>query len=352
MTVAFDPSTDFETVADGLQAVTLRPQNNPNTPLLNERFSHPAALALWTTIAGTPSLDEGMAYLPGSNATRIGREVLGVAGVTYEAEVLGFTTVAALDTFTLNVGTTQWSSNLVATTWANTRSRRFRTTFVGVSGTEYLSIGGSPTTADWRIDDVLIRATADVAITSALRRDVSIREVTASNGLYEVGDVAWHLPKAQAATPPEMGDLIIDANADEWIVLEVQWQTLHNRWRCVSRRLRVIAATDTYIQIYRHSPTAKSSDHADALEWSSSYILAHAVRAAIHELDAGNEMTEDTNYFAKAYEFACEIPVPVDPRCRVVDTLGNSYAVTGFRNPNRNGDLFTITAERTPWALP
>ena len=76
------------------------------------------------------------------------------------------------------------------------------------------------------------------SVAKALRRAVTIREVTASGGYYTMQDTIWHLALDEMAYTPKEGDTTTDASSVVWTIIEVAKQTLSSRWRCVCRRER------------------------------------------------------------------------------------------------------------------
>lgn len=82
-------------------------------------------------------------------------------------------------------------------------------------------------------------------IQNVLRRAVTTREVAASDGRYTTSDVTWHIPAAELADPPQVGDMLRDSGGQRWTVLEVAATALGSRWRCTARRLAVVEGLDS-----------------------------------------------------------------------------------------------------------
>lgn len=95
----------------------------------------------------------------------------------------------------------------------------------------------------------LLGSGSSTSVTKALQRAVSTKELEASDGKYRTDDTVWHLPFAEVATRPTLGNVIKDAAGLRWSILAVQEHTLSNRWRCVCRDLTIEAKLDDYATI-------------------------------------------------------------------------------------------------------
>jgi len=85
---------------------------------------------------------------------------------------------------------------------------------------------------------------------SALRRMVTTREAEASGGAYTAADVRFHV-KRTASVSPLLGDVLIDEDGEEWIVLAVETGTLRTRWGLVARRVSIAGAVTATVAVER-----------------------------------------------------------------------------------------------------
>jgi len=107
---------------------------------------------------------------------------------------------------------------------------------------------------------------ASVAVSRALRRAIRTREAAPSGGWYTASDLVWHLPVAELAEAPRLGDVIIDADGRRWTVLDVQHAVLEGRWRCVTRDLAIVHGLDQHVDIDQ-ALYGKSDDGAAEPTW-------------------------------------------------------------------------------------
>jgi hypothetical protein len=78
-----------------------------------------------------------------------------------------------------------------------------------------------------------------VAIAVALRRDIVAREAEPSGGVAGQTDAVWHLQPPASESPPELGDVVIDARDHHWTIQQTEELPLLGRWKCSARELRV-----------------------------------------------------------------------------------------------------------------
>lgn len=105
--------------------------------------------------------------------------------------------------------------------------------FDGVEAVTFKSTSGQ-SVAD---TGVLTETETDTAVSYALQRAVTAKEIEDSGGVLRIGDVRWHIPNAEITpTVPKAGDRIVDANSASWRILIVDEHTLTSRWRCWCRQ--------------------------------------------------------------------------------------------------------------------
>ncbi len=90
-----------------------------------------------------------------------------------------------------------------------------------------------------------------VAITVALRRDVVAQEAELSGGAALQTDEVWHLQLPAGESPPELGDVVIDARDHHWTIQQTEELPLLGRWKCAARELRVAFGCVDHVDVQR-----------------------------------------------------------------------------------------------------
>lgn len=70
---------------------------------------------------------------------------------------------------------------------------------------------------------------------SALKRQVTNRQIQAAGGKLKVGDTMWEVPYMTTITP-KIGDTILDASGDLWRVVWVDDKPVISMWRVFGRQ--------------------------------------------------------------------------------------------------------------------
>jgi hypothetical protein len=186
---------------------------------------------------------------------------------------------------------------------------------------------------------------APAPIAHALRRSVSMREAAASDGRYTAADVTWHLPVAELAQSPRLGDLIRSGDGRQWTVLEVRLTTLGTRWRCTTRSLAVVYGLDDTITILKAAYVQGAGGAAEAtwLPWKT------GVRARIQPLRSSPGGQHESRQVIARCQIFVEEELALSPAHRIAGPDGTIYKVLGVTAAERLGELQTIEAEVTPW---
>jgi stage V sporulation protein SpoVS len=185
-------------------------------------------------------------------------------------------------------------------------------------------------------------SSAVAAVAHALRQAVRTREAERSEGRYTAGDVVWHLPAAEIAEPPRPGDVIVDAAAERWTVLEVAQATLRSRWRCVARNLAVFHGLDDYIDLER-AEFAKGQGGADEPAW---HVWKAGLRARIQPATADVQIEHERQTLAARFKVFLADEVTIDHALRIRGPGGAIYAITGYRKAETIDALLEIDALR------
>ena len=212
-----------------------------------------------------------------------------------------------------------------------------------------MSVGFDPSTDFEDITDGLEAVTlnrrgssSNVAIEKALQRAVTTSEVAASDGQYTQGDVRWHLPIAEVADTPKIGDSIVDAAGDDWVIMTVQDATLSSRWRCVSRNVVVQYGLDDRVTV-EVAAFSKGTGGAAERKWTT----YRQVRANIIETTADTEVREGASRTAKQYDIVLAVDTAIGHTHRIRDEKGKLYTVVGSTGQDDVELLQTVQA--TEW---
>lgn len=344
MPAVVDISDDFLMV-DGLVPVTVRPpaRENANAELIVNGSFNTGLPPGWTTNNFEWLGDDGNVVISeGASTSHIGQAFSTIVGQVYIVEFDVYSPTFSVD-LAVWLGTTIDDDQIV---YLPTLSGHHRFTFTALNATTWIRLQSQNILA--RYDNISVRRSGDVAITKALRRAISVRELRASEGMYRPGDVRWHLHYSQIASPPSLGATIIDAVGTEWIVLNVDRQAFDTRWACACRNHSIVAVNETLVTIKKAGFT-KGESGTEKPGWP---VFAANVRAKIQRQDSITPITEnDKRHLPVPVEIYCRDKFPVDHRFMVVGSDGQEYKVKGYRDSDDLSMPFTIIAEKTPWPL-
>lgn len=173
---------------------------------------------------------------------------------------------------------------------------------------------------------------------SALKREVTTREIAASQGRVLAGDRVFNLLASQlGSTPVRPGDVITDSGR-QWTILAVSSQTLDTRVRCETRDLIMALSLNELITIEEasYSPGATGADEA---EWETLWAnLAGRVQieAARRESEHGRRQLTRTGFCYLRETLAIKI------HYRIKTADNRLYRITGFEDPETIDRPFKI----------
>lgn len=175
-------------------------------------------------------------------------------------------------------------------------------------------------------------------VPGALRSAVRSRQIAESAGRYTASDAAWHLPVAQVAEPPRVGDVIVDAADQRWTVLNVEKKSLLTRWRCVARNLAVVHGLDAYVDVEK-ATIAKGLGGAETRTWRT---WKTGLSAKIQP--AGTEVRREHDRQVTRARFKIYLlqDLDLDRTHRVRGPDGAIYRVTATRKADRVDALMEI----------
>ena len=183
---------------------------------------------------------------------------------------------------------------------------------------------------------------AATSVGGALRAAVSTAEARASEGKVTAGDVVWHLPAAELASPPVPGDVIVDAAGGRWTVLAVRRATAQSRWRCACRNLAIAGGLDQHVDI-EQATYAKGEHGAEQAAWRP---WRTGVAARIQPIQA--TASDEHQRHVTTAEFVVYLgePLAVDHTHRIKSPDGTVYRVVGSRRAERIDALMEIDVVR------
>lgn len=185
-------------------------------------------------------------------------------------------------------------------------------------------------------------SSSNVSVTNALQRAVSTREVLASDGKYRTGDVRWHLPVAECASAPSLGDALVDAASARWIVLAVVEATLSNRWACVCRNVAIAYGLDDTVDILAATYSKGTGGAAEA----SYKVWKTGIRARIQPESTTPETVGGARKTSRRYQILLGEEFALTHQHQVRDVQGAVYQVESMTGAERIGELSTITARK------
>ena len=184
-------------------------------------------------------------------------------------------------------------------------------------------------------------SSSSTAVDAALRTEVTTAEARASQGAYTESDTVWHLPASDVASPPTLGDVIVDTRTMHggpcW---PVRRTVADSRWRCVCRNLAVVHGLDQYVghrtgDLRQGRPGRRSGRcgaHGEPA-WRRESSPPRSTVSVEHQ----RRVTT-----AEYIVYLAESPA-LDHTHRVKGPDGTVYQVTGCRKANRIDTLMEVS---------
>ncbi len=182
------------------------------------------------------------------------------------------------------------------------------------------------------------------AVAHALRRSTATRAAAATAGQATVGEAVWHLPAEELSRPPEVGDVILDAESRRWTVLEAQIAALGSRWRCLARCLALAFGLDDTVNVLRAEQT-KGQAGAAVAAWR---VWRTGVRARIQPIEARPTARHAARRPATRCRILLEEHLLLDERHRIQARDGTLYRVRRTMAPQEIGEPVAVEVELLP----
>jgi len=94
-------------------------------------------------------------------------------------------------------------------------------------------------------------STKELVVETAYRHQTGAQEAVPSGGAALQVDTLWHLQLPSGETDPQIGDIVIDQQANRWTILETELLAMLGRWKCASRELRIAYGCHDRVDIER-----------------------------------------------------------------------------------------------------
>jgi hypothetical protein len=170
-----------------------------------------------------------------------------------------------------------------------------------------------------------------VAITVALRRDVVAQEAEPSGGAALQTDVVWHLQLPAGESPPELGDIVIDARDYHWTIQQTEELPLLGRWKCAARELRVAFGCVDHVDVQRAVWDDLGSG-PEIVGWSYVYT---ALPVKIQPEETLVSDTSITPTITLRFQIILGEPFPLQPDDRFVAADGAIYRLESIEQADR-----------------
>lgn len=192
---------------------------------------------------------------------------------------------------------------------------------------------------------------SETIVAHALRQNVTVHEAKTRNrgntwksppsgGHYTAGNAVWHLPVEELPEAPLLGDLIVDADARRWTVLEVHRAAMQTRWRCLARNLAIAYGLDDTVAILR-AVYAKGNAGAVEPTWRT---WKTGVRARIQPAAVDVDTQHRTRQAHARFQIFLEEDVALDQTHLIRGPDGTIYQIRSTSGTERIDELQTIDA--------
>ena len=181
----------------------------------------------------------------------------------------------------------------------------------------------------------------DQTITGALRRRADLKPSPGGKDRVIEGDVTWHLPNEQLSSPPRLGDAIIDAAAQSWTIIELQYAAITARWQCRARNLDITSGLDQLISIQR-ATWSKDAHGAPLAEY---HEVHSGVAASIQPVGEAQKLIADRRFNLATVRVLLAEVIAIDLDDLVIDSDENAFRVIAVRPPNQLAAPLILEAE-------
>lgn len=203
----------------------------------------------------------------------------------------------------------------------------------------------------------LVESTLDTR-GGALRFMIGRREVEASLGRYTGRETIWELPVANLDNPdghtPKPGDIIQNIPQDSstpinYTILDAQLKSWSSRYHCITIALEIVEELSTIAELHRPRLAQDAAGHQIYQNYD---VIFSGLRCRIQPDQSTatimfGRKTSPNSYFGY---FAQQLD-GVRAKDQLVVPNGTEpivYTITGYKNAERLGQLFTLMLEQVP----
>ena len=190
-----------------------------------------------------------------------------------------------------------------------------------------------------------------VAVPGAKRRALSLREMAASGGVYQAGDITWLIPAVlypKSLEAPKPADVVIDGDRNEYTVLSAQGQrrdaTGYQTYKLVCRNLRVAYLMQDLLTVESVVGTHLDTSGVEIKDFAP---VVTGVPCRFQEI--GNEVKDGRAIRGTERRFEIFLSRELDidiARSRIPysGVVGGALDITGYRSRMSITDLPTLEA--------
>ncbi len=186
------------------------------------------------------------------------------------------------------------------------------------------------------------RGSLSCSVTKALRTRVTTQQPAPSAGRSTAADITWNLPLDELTFALRPGDVIVDASAQRWTVLELRESTLRGQIRCACRNLALANGLDAHVDI-EQADYSKSDAGAEVAVWTP---FRTGVKARIQPARGQvNDLHQRPAVHAEFTIFLDE-DIALNARHRIKGPDATRYRVIAWSKADRIDALMEIRAAR------
>ncbi|MBR9800552.1 hypothetical protein GYB59_02100 [bacterium] len=173
-----------------------------------------------------------------------------------------------------------------------------------------------------------------------LRRSIRHIEAARSNGELQSGDVRIHLKSSPVSSVPMMGEVLTDADGNDWTILGVEEATLNSRFACVCRRLDVLRSTITI-----QEATYSKGDYGEQVATWANVAGFVDVKGSATRVQGSRNVDQGRLSMSDQYEVRMLGKFEFKPHHRIVTSEGKKLRVVGYGDAGTLGAVQRIDCE-------
>ena len=185
-------------------------------------------------------------------------------------------------------------------------------------------------------------STKEIAVDRAYRQKVFSKESVPSNGAAVQAETVWHLQLATGEMGPQVGDVVIDGNAQRWTILNSEQLHSLGRWKCTSRELSIAYDCRDLVDVER-AVWDDIGSGPEIVDWTG-ICAAVPVSIRLDEMVLDNSTDPPTKQLL--YQIVLSESLDLESDDRLVAQDGPRYRVQSMQQAERIDVLPVVTALR------